>query len=320
MGRVCPLFPGSPGVRASTRSGNYIGLGIAAPRIDFRELGLTAPALAGDLAFRKFCIPRFSDYRTNDHSVLVGRARHHLHHAKFRRFLTAVGEVATYELLPDGETVRGDVLVVHGWTSEASFMMALAEPLRRSGFRVVLLDFPAHGRSRGEQTRLVDCARGMVEICDHLGPFQSIVAHSMGALAALLAGAGERPLSHRVPFERYCLIAAANKFSEVTGRFAERLGMSRAGRRQFERHLERIAHQSIGDFRGERFLRIIERPTLLIHARDDHEVPFHNSLEMADGMPHAKLVPFDGLGHRRILYAPPVVRAVVSFVREGAIA
>ncbi len=320
MGRVCPLFPGSLAARASTRSGNYVGLGISAPKIDFRKLSRTAPALAGDLAFRQFCIPRFSDYRTKDHPVLVGRARYHLRHANFRRFSTMVGEVATYELLPDGKTVRGNVLVVHGWTSEASFMMALAEPLRRSGFRVVLLDFPAHGRSRGEQTRLVDCARGIVEICDLLGPFESIVAHSMGALAALLAGAGERPLSHRVAFERYCLIAAANRFSEVTGRFAQRLGMSQAGRRQFERQLERVAHQSIGDFRGERFLRIVERPTLLVHDRDDHEVPFHNSREMAEGMAHVKLVPFDGLGHRRILYAPPVVRTVVSFAREGAVA
>jgi pimeloyl-ACP methyl ester carboxylesterase len=320
MGRECPLFPGSPGVRASTRSGSYIGLGAAAPKIDYQKLERTAPALAGDLAFREFCIPRFSDYRTSDHAVLVNRARHHLRHAKFRRFSTMVGEVATYEFWPDGETVRGNILVVHGWTSEASFMMGLAEPLRRSGFRVVLLDFPAHGRSRGEHTRLVDCARGVVEICDHLGPFESVVAHSMGALAALMAGAGERPLSHPVAFGRYCLISPANRFSEVTGRFSQRLGISQAGRRQFERQLERVAHQSIGDFCGERFLRIVERPTLLIHARDDHEVSFQNSLQMADGMAQVKLVSFDGLGHRRILYAPPVVRSVVSFVREGAIA
>ncbi len=320
MGRECPLFPGWPRVRASTRSGNYIGLGFAAPKIDYRNLGRTAPALAGDLAFREFCVPRFSDYRTSDHSVLVDRARYHLRHAKFRRFSTMVGEVATYEFRPDGETLRGNILVVHGWTSEASFMMGLAEPLRRSGFRVVLLDFPAHGRSRGEHTRLVDCARGMVEICDHLGPFESVVAHSMGALSALMAGVGERPLSRPVAFERYCLIAPANRFSEVTGRFSQRLGLSKEGRRQFERQLERVARQSIGDFRGERFLRIVERPTLLIHARDDHEVPFHNSQEMADGMAHAKLVPLDGLGHRKILYAPPVVRSVVSFVLEGAIA
>jgi len=318
MDRGCPLFSGSPGGRASTRSGNYIGLGTAAPDIDYRKLSQIAPALAGDLAFRQFCIPRFSDYRTSDHTVLVNRARHHVRHAKFQHISTNVGEVATYEFLPDNQTVRGSILIVHGWTSEASFMMALAEPLRRRGFRVVLSDFPAHGRSRGAQTKLVECAHSLVEVADRLGPFEGVVAHSMGALASLMAGAGERPLPHPVGFLRYCLIATPNKFSEVTGRFAQRLGISSAGRRQFELHLERVAHQPIGDFRGDRFLKIIDRPTLLIHAHNDHEVPFHNSEELAKAITQVKLVPFDAVGHRKILYAPPVVRLVVSFLLEGA--
>lgn len=173
-----------------SRSGNYIGLGISAPAIDFQGLSLHAPALAGDLAFRRFCVPRFSEYRTPDHTVLVNRARHHLRQAKMSRLSTYAGETVSYELSPDGDAVRGNVLVVHGWTSEASFMMALAEPLRRSGYRVVLVDCPAHGRTREEQTTLIACARAVVEVVDILGPFDAVVAHSMGALAALMAGAG----------------------------------------------------------------------------------------------------------------------------------
>ena len=61
---------------------------------------------------------------------------------------------------------------------------------------------------------------------------------------------------------------------------------------------------------------MIRRPTLLIHSHDDMEVPFHNALEMAAVGDHVELVAFEGLGHRKILYAPPVVRKVVSFMRE----
>ncbi len=302
----------------SLRSGNYIGSAVAAPDIDFGYLSACAPGLAGDLAFRLFSIPKFSEYRSSDHSILVNRARRHLDKATFRRVDTHVGEVATYELMPDeDQEVRGSVLVVHGWTSEASFMMALAEPLRRSGFRVLLADCPAHGRSRGEQTNLVSCARAMVQVVDLLGPFEDVVAHSMGALAATMAGAGERPLPHGVGFKRYCLIAAPNKFSEVTGRFARRLGVSRAACRQFERQLERVAHFPISEFRCDRFLTMTGRPTLLIHAHDDHEVPFHNAKEIEAAHDQVELAAFDGLGHRKILYAPPVVRAVVSFLRGG---
>ncbi|MCH9807120.1 MAG: alpha/beta hydrolase [Alphaproteobacteria bacterium] len=291
-------------------------MGRAAPEIDFEYLSACAPGLAGDLAFRLFCVPRFSEYRTSDHDVLVRRARRHLDGAKFQRVMTHVGEVATYELLPDGGKVRGSILVVHGWTSEASFMMALAEPLRRSGFRVLLADCPAHGRSRGEQTNLVACAQAMVEVVGLMGPFDAIVAHSMGSLAAVMAGAGEAPLPNEVNFKRYCLIAPPNRFAEVTGRFSNRLGVSPAARRQFERQLERIAHMPMSRFRSDRFLRIAMRPTLVIHDRDDHEVPFHNAQEMVAAHGQVKLVAFEGLGHRKVLYAPPVVRAVVAFMRE----
>lgn len=309
--------PSSSGANAAIRAGNYIGVASSAPDIDFEHLSACAPKLAGDLAFRLFSVPRFSEYRTSDHPILVDRARRHLNRARFRRIKTHVGEVAVYELLPDNGEYRASVLVIHGWTSEASFMMALAEPLRRSGFRVVLADCPAHGRSRGEQTNLVDCARAMVQVVDLVGPFDNVVAHSMGALAALMAGAGPRSLSHPVDFKRYCLIAAPNKFSEVTRRFADRHGVSSAARRQFEKQLERAAQMPMAEFCSERFMRQTLRPTLLVHSRDDYEVPFHNADEMAAAHDQVQLLAFDGLGHRKVLYAPPVVRAVVSYFRAA---
>jgi hypothetical protein len=40
-------------------------------------------------------------------------------------------------------------------------------------------------------------------------------------------------------------------------------------------------------------------------------VPFHNAEEMARTCPSARLMAFDGLNHRTLLYAPPVFRAVM---------
>lgn len=298
-------------------AGNYLPLGHGAIDWDFAALSRRAPSLAGDLAFERFCVPRFSEYRTPDHLALVARARHHLRAAKMTRLNTHAGEVVAYELTPDGVPVSGSILVVHGWTSEASFMMALGEPLRRSGFRVVLMDCPAHGRSRDERTTLIDCAKAGVHVADAFGPFEGVLAHSMGSLAALMAGAGSGPLPHSVQFERYCIIAAPNKFSEVTARFSARLGISAAAHRQFERQLQRIAHMPMRDYCGARFLREVKKPALVVHARDDHEVAFHNAEEIVENCENATLMAFDGLGHRRILYAPPVVRTVVGFFRSG---
>ncbi|MBU2580342.1 MAG: alpha/beta hydrolase [Alphaproteobacteria bacterium] len=318
MSYGCRLLRNGERVVGALPAGSYIPLGEnVARQPDLKSLSLRAPALAGDMTYERFCVPRFSEYRTPDHLELVTRARHHLRRAKLTRVKTHVGETVVYELDPDGGVSRGSILVVHGWTSEASFMMALGEPLRRSGFRVVLVDCPAHGRSHGERTTLIDCAKALVHVADVFGPFDGVLAHSMGSLAALMAGVGAHPLAHGVPFERYCIIAAPNKFSEVTGRFSARLGISAAAHRHFERQLSRIAHMSMRDYCGERFLKIVDKPVLVIHARDDQEVPFHNAVEMAESCRNATLMPFDGLGHRKVLYVPPVVRAVAGFFRNA---
>jgi hypothetical protein len=53
---------------------------------------------------------------------------------------------------------------------------------------------------------------------------------------------------------------------------------------------ERLAHRSIAEFTGAKPLATTARPALLLHARDDAEVPFSNAEEIvARGLP-AELV------------------------------
>jgi hypothetical protein len=100
------------------------------------DLGGLPPALAGDLAYRRFCLPKASSRRTPDHTVLSERARFHLRHARWITVPTTEGAVQAYVFEPDGPD-HGSVLIAHGWTAEASFMAVFAEQLRRAGFRVV---------------------------------------------------------------------------------------------------------------------------------------------------------------------------------------
>jgi pimeloyl-ACP methyl ester carboxylesterase len=78
--------------------------------------------------------------------------------------------------------------------------------------------------------------------------------------------------------------------------------------------LERIAHRSLGTFTATQLLRAADRPALLLHARDDFEVPISNSEAIAKACSAAQLIAFDGMGHRKILSSPQVVRAAVGFL------
>jgi pimeloyl-ACP methyl ester carboxylesterase len=269
------------------------------------------PALAGDVAFRIFCTPELSQHRTADHDILTARARFHLRKARWEIIETPAGEVQSYVYEPDGEA-RGTVLLVHGWTSEAAFMTAFTEPLRRSGMRVVAFDFPAHGLSPGRRTNLADCARAMLAVCDHFGPIDGVVAHSFGGFVALLVSEGGPPIDHAHPIGRFVLISCPNKLSEVTRNFGKTLNLDPAAQRIYERHLERVGHRPVATFSAADLLRNVASPVLIIHGRDDDEVTFRNAEDIAAAHPDARLMPFAGLGHRNVLFAPPVFRAVMN--------
>jgi pimeloyl-ACP methyl ester carboxylesterase len=275
------------------------------------------PALAGDIAYRRFCQPRFSTRRTADHAVLVERARFHLRNARWVEVETTEGRVQAYVFEPDpGVAERGGVLVAHGWTSEASFMAVIAEQLRRAGFRVVAFDQPGHGKSLQERASVIDCSRALLQVAETLGPVRFALAHSMGGLASLLVGEGGAPLPRAYPFERYVLIASPNRFSTITQEFAEELGLGLAATRAYERHLERIAHRPMVSFTAANLLASTGRPALVLHSADDFEVPIHNAEEITAACSLAQLKTVDGFGHRNILFAPPVIRAALSYLTE----
>jgi pimeloyl-ACP methyl ester carboxylesterase len=275
------------------------------------DLSQLPAALAGDKAFRIFCTPELSQHRSHDHHILTQRARFHLRNARRERVSTKAGTIQTYVFDPDAPA-RGTVLLVHGWTSEGAFMTAFIEPLRRSGLRVVAFDFPAHGFSPGRRTNLAECARAMLDIADHYGPVHAAVAHSFGGFVSLLVAEGGPPLTHAHPIQRFVLLACPNRLGDVTRNFGSQLGLSRGAQRAYERHLERVGRRPVATFSAVELLRTVSVPTLVIHGTDDSEVPFANAEEIAAACPGARLLPFEGLGHRTILYAPPVFRAVMQ--------
>ncbi len=271
-------------------------------------------AAAGDLALRRFCMPKLSERRSADHDKLVLRSRPLLKSAERIDVATRHGRVPAYIFMPEQQPVRGSVLIAHGWTSEASFMLLFAEQLRRAGLRTVAFDQPGHGLCRTERASLIDCTRSLVDVAQALGPFDYVVAHSMGCLASLLAGEGQTTIGEPYPFERYVLISSPNRFSDITREFGEMHGLSAGGQRHFERRLERLAHRSLATFRADHILAGLGKPALLIHARDDYEVPAARSEEIAAACPKAEFVQLDSFGHRMILSAPPAVRAAVGFL------
>lgn len=272
------------------------------------------PEAWGEHAFQRFCTPLFSRYRSPDHEQLVERARFHLRSATATRIAAPGGELQAYVFGPEAEWNGASVLLVHGWTGEASFMTAFAEHFRKRGFRIVLFDFPAHGRSQPERASLIDCAHAVRLVAEALGPIQFALAHSLGGMATLLAGGGRPPMPHAYPFLSFVLVAMPNRFSGVTRTFGQDESLTPEVQSAYEQRLEAVAHRRIADFTGANLLAEAGRPALILHSRDDADIAFAEAEEMAAAYADAELQAFDDLGHRKILYAPPAVRSASAYL------
>jgi pimeloyl-ACP methyl ester carboxylesterase len=286
-------------------------------KIDIAALSRYAPQRAGDEVYRRFCLPRLSHHMSPKQDVLEARARVHLKKARWFSVPTRVGRVQAYEFAPAGEPNGRSVLLVHGWTSEASFMAAFVEPLRQKGFRVVAFDFPAHGYSMQRRASLIDCAQALHAVGTAAGPFDDVIAHSLGGIVSLMVADGAPPLAGPIAFDRFVLIATPNRLEEFTADFGAHEGLTPAAQRAFERHLERIGHRKLESVSSARYLAASGRPALVVHARNDWEVPFSNAEEIAAACPDAEFHPVDGFGHAGVIFAPPVVRVVRSFLLGG---
>lgn len=282
-----------------------------------QRLSALPPGIAGDTAFRIFCTPVLSQYRASNHYQLVERARFHLRNASWARIATPVANIQTYTFDPDTDVPRGTILVVHGWTAEASFMTAIAEPIRRAGYRVVLLDLPAHGLSGAHSTNLIDCARATAAVAAHFGPISAVVAHSFGGMISLVAAEGRMPMPCKLDISRFVLIACPNRLLQVTADFSAHWGLTLGGQQAFEHRLERVGGRALRCFAITKLLPAIGAKALVVHDRDDRDVTFEAAEEIANNVAAAELLPFQGFGHRNILFAPPVMRAIVSYLSRA---
>lgn len=266
-------------------------------RTAFRTVGTVAPDVAARWAETIFCTPPRHDPPAADEEFVATGSRF---------VVRSEGqELAAWEW-GTGPTV----LLAHGWGSRAGRFRDLATTLVEEGFRVVAHDAPAHGRSTGRFATLPEFARALQAVADHVGSVHGLVGHSLGGAAACVA------IRDGLSVRRLVLAAAPADVQGFSRDFGDYLRIPARTRQVMQRNLEARLGSRWEDLHIPTFARKISIPTLVIHDREDAEVPFAHAEELARAFPHARLLPTSGLGHRPLLRDPTVVRESIEFLRE----
>jgi pimeloyl-ACP methyl ester carboxylesterase len=261
-------------------------------------VGRVAPGVAARWAETIFCTP----------------PRHEPRNAEEEFIATGRGFAVRWEQerLAAWEWGNGPtVVLVHGWGSRAGRLAPMARALVERGFRVVLYDAPAHGVSTGRFASLPEFARALRAVGGAVGPLYGVVGHSLGGAAISLA------LHDGLAVERAVLIAPPSDVVVFSQAFAQYVRLPARAHNAMRRNLEARLRMRWDDIHIPKLARQLRIPVLLVHDRDDTDVPYLHAEEIAGSWPGARLLPTSGLGHRAILRDPAVVRAAVEFLREG---
>lgn len=272
-----------------------------------------APRAAGRAAFRLFSTPMHPRASSQPQSKTIAAAEARLAKAERLHISTPCGTVAGYLFESIGPQ-RGTVAVAHGWLSRAAFMTSFAEPLRQAGYAVALFDLPAHGASSGKRLDMARAVEAMVALHRATGPWRAVIAHSFGGAVATTAIAGGVAAFAPIEIEKLVLVAAPNSMPAAFRQFGQAVGLSAAAQAAMDRRALDITGRPLTSFVGSDYLRQTRTRTLVIHARDDKEVGFSNAEALKAAGDFVTLHDVDGLGHRRILYAPEVVEAAARFI------
>ncbi len=190
-------------------------------------------------------------------------------------------------------------------------MGSFVDPLVSAGFSVIAFDAPAHGASAGRTASLIDFRDALRRVADRVGPVHAVIAHSFGSPAAEMA------LDLDLAAQCVVFIAPPSRFDGFH-KFVEAFELSSDVQDQMQRRLEEQVGVRFEDLDPIAIAHRMTTPLLVVHDSDDREVSIDSGVAIASSWPGAALRETRGLGHRRILRDPAVVRLVTDYVASFA--
>jgi pimeloyl-ACP methyl ester carboxylesterase len=290
--------PANPAAAFYAASRVAQGLGFA-----LRAIDSLAPALGTRAALRLFFTPlpwKFAMRRPVPAPWAV------------QRWPFEGAEMAVYRR-SDVEPGRPIVLLAHGWAGGGLQMRAIGDALAHAGLDPVLLDFPGHGRSGGWRSTLPQFTRAIYAAASRLGPLHGLVAHSLGALAAM------HTTARGLPVDRLVLLAPSAPPALFLRWFAGSFGLNPTVPERMRDRIEVVEGVPLNQFEPDWLGERIGQRTLLVHDEGDKVSPLASSHRIVRALPNAALHTTTGLGHTRVLGdAEVIVRVLKHVLPESA--
>lgn len=205
---------------------------------------------------------------------------------------------------------KGDkkVLLVHGWSGRGTQLVKIADEMLKLSYSTVSFDAPAHGKSAGKTSNMTEFIAGILELQDKFGPFEFAIGHSLGGMSIL------NSIKRGLKVQKAVIIGSGDIVEDIMDDFVEKLGMNIAISTKMRAGFEKKIGETMDSFSAYIAARDVHIPVLVIHDKDDDDVPVKAAYHINENLKGSELVITEGLGHRKILGDTKVIKKIIEFL------
>ena len=200
------------------------------------------------------------------------------------------------------------ILLVHGWSGRGTQLVKIADKLVELGFSTISFDAPAHGKSSGKTTLMPEFIESILELERKFGPFEFAIGHSLGSMSILNA------IQEGLSVKKAVIIGSGDSVQDILNDFVSKPHLKPVVAEKMKLAFEKKHQIDMESFSSNIAARKISTPTLLIHDKNDTDVPQSASINIHKHLVNSNLILTEKLGHRKILGDKKVIHEIVKFI------
>ena len=202
------------------------------------------------------------------------------------------------------------ILLVHGWSGRGTQLVKIADELLNLGYSTISFDAPAHGKSKGTSSIMVEFIASILELEKQFGPFEFAIGHSLGGMAILNA------IREKLKVRKVALIGSGDIIQDIIDDFIKKLELKPEIGIKLREHFEKKYGVEMNYYSASNAAKEVLIPVLIIHDENDVDVNVKAAYNIKENLKISELMITKNLGHRKILGNNEVIQSIVTFIKD----
>ncbi len=202
------------------------------------------------------------------------------------------------------------ILLVHGWSGRGTQLVKIADELLKMGYMTISFDAPAHGKSKGNSSIMIEFIASILEIEKQYGPFEFAIGHSLGGMSVLNA------IKQNLQVKKAVIIGSGDIIQDIIDDFISKLQLKPEFGIKLRDHFEAKFGGKMDDYSAYKAAEKTEVPVLIIHDKDDDDVSVKAAYNIQKHLKQSEIMITESLGHRKILGDETVIQKIAAFISK----